>query len=425
MTGVRLRLAITAGRLAQWASRVTRRGSGQSIRGQLIMRLDPDALRKLLAGRRTVAVSGTNGKTTTTHFLNAALRAAAEQTGGPGADDVVTNADGANLHHGIASALSASPRATTAVLETDERVVPAVIRLGRPEALVLLNFSRDQLDRNHEIKRLARDWRDALQAAGDDAPTVVANADEPLVVWAARAAREVVWVDTESTWLADATLCPECGTLLHRTEPDDSPDGDGGDWSCPSCGLAQPTGDWAARGGQIVDPEGVSHTPELQVPGRFNIANAACALAAARVMGVDTDTALAGMRTVKAPAGRFAVATVSGSQARLLLAKNPAGWAESLPLATSSTLVLAISAEAADGRDTSWLWDVDYEQLRGRTVIAAGPRARDLAVRLVHAGVDHRCIPDLGEALADHPEQVDVVATYTCFQRLRRMGGLT
>ena len=328
MTGVRLRLATTAGRLAQWASRTSGRGSGQSIRGQMIMRLDPAALRKLLSGKRIAAVSGTNGKTTTTHFLYAALRAWAERVGGPGARDVVTNADGANLHHGIASALSTAPRASVAALETDERVVPDLIRLGRPETLVLLNFSRDQLDRNHEIKRLARDWRDALAAAGDAGPVVIANADEPLVVWAARAAREVVWVDTESTWLADATLCPECGALLHRTEPGESPDGDGGDWACPACDLTQPAGDWAVRGSEIVDPDGTSHTPDLQVPGRFNIANAACALAAARVMGVDTTTALTGMRTVTAPAGRFATATVSGSRIRLLLAKNPAGWAE-------------------------------------------------------------------------------------------------
>ncbi|MGD7705031.1 MurT ligase domain-containing protein [Microlunatus sp. Y2014] len=388
------------------------------------MRLDPEALAKLLAGRRIASVSGTNGKTTTTHFLNAAVRAWAERPGGAGVDAVVTNADGANLHYGIASALSAAPRAELAILETDERVVPDLVRLGRPEVLVLLNFSRDQLDRNHEIKRLARDWRDALAAAGDDAPLVVANADEPLIVWACRGARRVVWVDTEATWQADAVLCPECGAMLRRTEPDDSPDGEGGDWSCPGCDLAQPSGDWQVRGELIIAPDGTELAAELQVPGRFNIGNAACALAAATAMGVDTATALAGMRTVTSPAGRFATTTIAGSTVRLLLAKNPAGWAESLPLAQTPTVVLAINAAAADGRDLSWLWDVEYEQLQGRTVIATGPRAHDLAVRLLYAGVEHRCVPDLAEALTGHPEPVDVISTYTPFQRLRKMGGL-
>jgi UDP-N-acetylmuramyl tripeptide synthase len=128
------------------------------------------------------------------------------------------------------------------------------------------------------------------------------------------------------------------------------------------------------------------------------------------------------MRTVTSPAGRFATARVGNTTARLLLAKNPAGWAEALPLAQTQTVILAIDSAAADGRDVSWLWDVDYERLVGRSVIATGRRAQDLAVRLRYAGVDYRCVPDLAAALADHPEPVDVIATYTPFQRLRRMG---
>jgi UDP-N-acetylmuramyl tripeptide synthase len=93
-----------------------------------------------------------------------------------------------------------------------------------------------------------------------------------------------------------------------------------------------------------------------------------------------------------------------------------------LPLAQTQTVVLAIDSAAADGRDVSWLWDVDYERLVGRTVIATGRRAQDLAVRLRYAEVEYRCIPDLAAALADHSEPVDVIATYTPFQRLRRMG---
>jgi lipid II isoglutaminyl synthase (glutamine-hydrolysing) len=113
-------------------------------------------------------VSGTNGKTTTTHFLAAAIRASLGRSG----DRLVHNADGANLHAGIASALSVRPDADIAILDTDERVVADLIKLGRPEVLVLLNFSRDQLDRHHEIKALGRSWRNALaEAGGADGPT--------------------------------------------------------------------------------------------------------------------------------------------------------------------------------------------------------------------------------------------------------------
>jgi len=376
-----------------------------------MLRLDPDALGELVAGRRVAMVSGTNGKTTTTHFLAAAVRAAL----GPDTDRLVHNADGANLHGGIASALGEHPHADLAILETDERVVADLVRLGRPEVLVLLNFSRDQLDRNHEIKGLGRSWREALATAGDAGPVVVANADEPLIVWAAQTARHVVWVDTATTWTQDAALCPQCGSPLVRDDP--------GGWRCTGCDLAQPPTTYQVVGDTIVRPDGSVVTPALNVPGGFNVSNAACALAAAELLGVDAETALTGMRTVTSPAGRFGTVTVAGSRARLLLAKNPAGWAEALPLATSSTVVLAIDSAAADGRDVSWLWDVEYEQLAGRSVVATGPRAADLAVRLAYAGVEHRTVPDLAEALRGHPEQVDVVATYTPFQRLRKLGG--
>ena len=134
---LRLQTAHAAGSAAALASRLARRGSGASIRGKVMERLDPRSLEKLLQGRRIAMVSGTNGKTTTTHLLAAALRAGL----GAAADRLVTNADGANLHYGIASALGQKPDADIAVLETDERVVADVVRMGRPEVMVLLNFS--------------------------------------------------------------------------------------------------------------------------------------------------------------------------------------------------------------------------------------------------------------------------------------------
>ena len=413
----RLTAATMAGRVAGAASRIARRGTGASIRGKVMLKLDPSALSKLLAGKRIAVVSGTNGKTTTTHFLAAALRESLPA----GTNRLVHNADGANLHHGLASALSQHPDADIAILECDERVVSDVIRLGRPEVLVLLNFSRDQLDRHHEIKSLGRSWRTALADAGEDGPVVIANADEPLVVWAALPAKQVIWVDTSTAWTQDSSLCPECDGNIIRIQPDPR-SGLGGDWYCTSCDLAQPKGDYRVESGTIVDRTQQVWDPQLSVPGVFNVSNAACALAAAELMGVDPQTALRGMRTVTSPAGRFATVRLGTTTARLLLAKNPAGWAEALPLAQTQTVVLAIDSAAADGRDVSWLWDVDYERLAGRTVIATGRRAQDLAVRLRYAEVEYRCIPDLAAALADHSEPVDVIATYTPFQRLRRMG---
>ncbi|MGV8848128.1 MAG: MurT ligase domain-containing protein [Propionibacteriaceae bacterium] len=373
------------------------------------MKVAPDALANLLPGHTIASISGTNGKTTTTHLLAAAVRAAIAP------ERVVTNADGANLHYGIASALAVAPGRDVAILETDERVVPDVVRLGRPAVLVLLNFSRDQMDRNHEIKSLGRGWRLALEKAGTDGPVVIANADDPLVTWAARSAPRVVWVDTATSWTQDASLCPECGTMLTRAD---------GRWACPTGDLVQPEATWHVDGDAVIDPNGTRWQLGLKVPGSFNVSNAACALAAAAELGIDPETAISGMRTVTSPAGRYATAHFGATRARLLLAKNPAGWAEALPLTTTDTVVLAIDSAAADGRDVSWLWDVEYEQLAGRHVVATGPRAQDLSVRLLYAEVEHSVVPDLASAMAGHADPVDVVATYTPFQRLRKLGGL-
>lgn len=424
---LRLNAATAVGDLAALASRVLGRGSGASIRGQLLTRINPASFRQLLAGRRIIAVTGTNGKTTSTHFIAKALREAL----GSEAERLVHNADGANLRYGIASALTKARRADLAVLEVDERVIPDLIAQGRPEIVVMLNFSRDQLDRNFEIKFLAQAWRDALEAAGDQGPIVVANSDDPLITWVAEKAREVVWVDTAATWSADATLCPECGTILSRREPE----GDGtGAWDCPGCPLTEHQASYFVEGNTIRQPDGRVVETKLNVPGKFNVANAACALAALHLWGVETDVALQGFRMVQAPAGRFATVQFGDVAARLLLAKNPAGWAEALRLLRTDTLIMAIDAIAADGNDPSWLWDVDYEQLAGRQIVITGPRAYDLATRLAYAEVDYEVVLDLDAALKRGAElrgapstmtdPIDVVTTYTPFQQLLKMGGL-
>ena len=417
---LRLFVGTVAGDAAALASRVLGKGSGASIRGQVLTRVHPGAFASLVRGRRIVSVTGTNGKTTTAHLLAAALRA------GLGADAgrLATNADGANLHYGIASALAKAPRADLAVLETDERVVADLVAAGRPEVLVMLNFSRDQLDRNHEIKSLARAWRDALRRAGEAGPVVVANSDDPLITWAVEFARRVVWVDTPSRWSADAALCPACGALLERVDPGEAEPQ--GRWDCPSCDLTEHTPDYQVRGGLIALPDGREVDPALKLPGAFNVSNAACALAAAVEMGVPVDDAVRGFGTVEAPAGRFSVASFGATSARLILSKNPAGWAESLALLSTPTVVLAIDAVAADGKDLSWLWDVEFEQLAGKHVVCTGPRAWDLAVRLEYAEVSHEVVLDLADALsavADQPQPVDLISTYTPFQKLLKMAG--
>jgi UDP-N-acetylmuramyl tripeptide synthase len=383
-------------------SRVTGRGGGAVIGGRVALALDKGALGRLAAGRSLFLVSGTNGKTTTTALLAAALG-----TAGP----VVTNATGANLKTGLVSALARDLDSPVAVLEVDEAALVQVLGETTATVVVLLNLSRDQLDRYGEVRLAAQKWRTALGARPE--VHVVANCDDPLVVWAAEAAGTVTWVSTGQRWRIDATSCPNCGGRISW----------GGEvWGC-SCGLVRPEPEIGGGGGigdeNTVEVAGRSFPVQLQLPGRCNASNAAMAVAAARIAGVDPDNALAAMVGIANVAGRYREVNLGPASARLLLAKNPAGWNEILDFlaAPPAGVVVAVNAQGPDGYDTSWLWDVDFERLEGRPVVAAGERALDVAVRLRYAGVPHEVCPDALAAVRQLPPgKVELVANYTAFQ---------
>jgi lipid II isoglutaminyl synthase (glutamine-hydrolysing) len=285
------------------------------------------------------------------------------------------------------------------------------------------------LDRNNEVRQVAQRWRQACEDLSDGA-TVVANADDPLVAWAAAGAHHVTWVGAGLRWKSDATGCPACGrqVVFGSDRPGDGPVEQG--WWCASCGFSRPVLDFwlgpEGAEGRAVLASGPSFQFHLALPGRCNQANALMALAGAMALGADGPSALRAMAAVRDVSGRYATVDVGAVKARLLLAKNPAGWAEVFDMLRPAPVpvVVAINARTADGRDPSWLWDVPFELLRGRHVVASGERGLDLAVRLHYAEVDHVLEPDLVAALrAADGAQVDVVANYTAFhQLLARIG---
>jgi lipid II isoglutaminyl synthase (glutamine-hydrolysing) len=426
----RARLAALAGASLSALSRATGRGGGSVVGGHAILALEPRALARFSAGRRVVLVSGTNGKTTTTKFLARALSASS-------GSEVVTNLAGANLPSGLAATLAAGKPGLPAVLEVDEAWLPHVAAETGPEVLVLLNLSRDQLDRNNEVRQVAQRWREACHGLSQES-VVVANADDPLVAWAGLPAARSRWVGAGLSWTSDAGGCPQCGGKVAFHDPlRDScqrplggraapPAGSAtGGWACASCGLARPPLvswlDTSAATGLAVGASGDAHELALQLPGRCNQANAVIALEALRALGYGAEGALRAMAEVDEVAGRYATAHFAGTTARLLLAKNPAGWTEIFDMLAPAPgpVVIAINARTADGHDPSWLWDVQFERLRGRRVIATGERRLDLAVRLHYAEVDHACLPDLLEAYAAAgPGAADVVANYTAFYQM-------
>jgi UDP-N-acetylmuramyl tripeptide synthase len=403
----RTRAAVYATASLNALSRRLRLGSGT-----VGLAIAPNLLEELGSGRTVAVVSGTNGKTTTTRLLATAL----EADGSP----VVTNATGSNMPAGHVAAMAAGPRDATAVLEVDEGYVPAIVHSLAPAAVVLLNLSRDQLDRSNEVRMVAARWRAALAAAPHT--VVVANADDPLVAWAAGAAAQVRWVAAGLGWQLDAVGCPSCqGHIAFQAD---------GTWACASgCGLTRPTPtatlDYDEHGSSAHWADGRTLPLALALPGRFNQANALMAAVAAERHGIDAADALAAMAEVAHVAGRFTTRALGPDQARLMLAKNPAGWSELLDLVAGRDhpLVVSINARIADGADPSWLWDVPFERLAGRVVVATGDRCRDLSVRLQYGGVIHTVQPDpvaAVHAAASHRagDVVDVIGNYTAFNEL-------
>ncbi|MBB2742136.1 UNVERIFIED_ORG: UDP-N-acetylmuramyl tripeptide synthase [Microbispora rosea subsp. rosea] len=412
---LRAQLASALGRTAATLSRATGRGDGSVIGGRVGLMLEPDLLRKLAADRKLVLVSATNGKTTTTRLITSAL----QEFG-----DVATNAFGANMPAGHVSALASNKDAPYGVLEVDEKYLPEVLDTTNAGIVCLMNLSRDQMDRAAEIWLLAQKWRRAL--AGRPAH-VIANCDDPLVAWGASTAARVTWVAAGQRWREDSWCCPECGGPLDRAGF-----GNGGqsltpvqiadtNWACRECTFHRPEPSWVLDGEYVTDPRGQHWRLDLQLPGQANRANAAVALAVAETLGLDPARALPRLRTVASVAGRYTTVERDGRSLRLLLAKNPAGWLEAFDVADPALpIVLSVNAQGPDGRDTSWLWDVDYRILRGRPVLVTGERRLDLALRLAVAGVPFQLCDSFEQAVALlAPGKIDVIANYTAFQQIR------
>ena len=428
-------------------SRRSGRGGGTTLPGRLLLRLAPDALGRLAEGleRGSTIISATNGKTTTAGMLAAILRA----------DDrfPVHNRAGSNMSWGVATALL-EQRGTEGLFEVDEAWLPAVAGELEPRLIVLGNLFRDQLDRYGELERLADEWAALVEARAGETGFVL-NADDPLVADLGRD-REgrrrpgVTYFGIEDSTQAlpalehahDAKHCRRCGAayVYERAFV-----GHLGHYSCPNCDADRPTPDVAAT---RITLEGMSgsrlavRTPDgelrvhLPLPGLYNVYNAITAVAAALRLGVDLDTAARGLEAMRAVFGRVETIEVSGTPVSILLIKNPAGANEVLRTLRLESgergldLWIALNDRIADGRDVSWVWDADFELLDGsvRSVVCAGTRAPEMAVRLKYAGwpteaieVEEGIAASLDRAVDRSRGRLFALPTYTALLELRNL----
>ena len=380
-SSARLALANVVGDAAGTLSKVLKRGRGETIKGRAILAVDPEAIHKLAVGRDVVLVSGTNGKTTTTANLAKILELGTDE-------GVSTSQFGANMDAGIVSALAAKPRNRYVVLECDELYLPTMYRLVKPKVIVLLNLSRDQLHRTGEVRKVANLWH---QTFTKDDVTLVIDRDDPFLEFAASNAGHVVRVTFGGRRHPDAATCPNCSAIL---------DWSLNDYRC-QCGL----------GAQLAQVRG---DQRLSGPGR----NAVLAIEAARLMGAVVPVELQTELTANPP-DRTMQYQVASQKLNIRLAKNPESWRVGLRAITANQVVLALNARGIDGRDTSWLWDIDYTPLIGKEVVCIGERRLDIAYRLSVQGVAVSTAESIEEAVANFNAQpIEGIASYTAFQDL-------
>jgi UDP-N-acetylmuramyl tripeptide synthase len=424
------------------ASRLFGAGGGTTLPGKVLWKAHPGAIDRL--ARRvavgSVVFSASYGLTSTAAMAAQIMRRRLR---------LAHNASGANLVSGVASTLLATPGAELGLFEVDEGALPEVARRLQPRAVLLGNLFRDQLDRYGELEHVAERWREALAHLPETA--LVANADDPLLGVIARdhpGPVRTFGVDDPRRarpslqHAADSKYCPECGRpFLYAA----AYVGHLGEYACPVGHLRRPSLDVSAReielrgldGSrfELATPEGTASV-SLALPGLYNVYNATAAAALAGELGVPLAEVVAGLEAFTAAFGRFERIAIGDRRVLMLLVKNPAGANEAvrtlLEGGAPALAVVALNDEIADGRDVSWIWDVDFEPLLASLdrVIVAGGRAAELALRFAYGGLERsriEVVPELERALDRGLEETRtggelvVLPTYTAMLGLRRI----
>jgi lipid II isoglutaminyl synthase (glutamine-hydrolysing) len=439
---VPLALEIAVARFAGRVSRLAGAGGGTTLPGKILAAVDPDAVATLAARLPlgSAIVSATNGKTTTAAMTAEILGRRVR---------LAHNRAGANLVSGVASTLLEQRGADLGLFEVDEGAFPDVARRIRPRAVCLANLFRDQLDRYGELELIAERWRVAI-AELDPAASAVVNADDPLVANLARGRQHVLRFGLDDPGAArerlphaaDSKYCVECGTPYTYEE---AYVGHLGAYRCGSCGNARPKLDVAARSIVLSGLEGSTfdlatpagtRTITLALPGVYNVYNALAAAALSLVLGATLDEIGGGLGRFRASFGRFERITVDERSVLMLLVKNPAGANEAVRTLVDGrpprVAVVALNDDIADGRDVSWIWDVDFEPLVDSLehLVVTGSRAHELALRFKYGGLELErieIVPDLSEALdrglALVPDggELPILPTYTAMLALRQV----
>ncbi len=369
-------LLINVGKLITAVSRSLNLGHGSTWPGHIALNLNRNFVKDLIlgSGLKIILIAGTNGKTTTSKLLQSILEKDSKK--------VILNESGANLLNGIASALILNTnifgkiKKNFAIFETDENTLPQVLKEFTPDILVLLNLFRDQLDRYGEVNTIASKWKLAIDKLPKKTK-IILNANDPLIACLASEKNPLYFGLEENSNLthiqdwADSVFCPKCNSKLEFEKIYFSHIGI---WQCKNCGLKTPNLNIKT-----------SYYPLL---GIYNKYNTLAAVLAAKILGISENIIDSALKNFNPAFGRQEKIKIDGKNIQIFLSKNPTGFNESLrTVSNGKSLLLALNDRIPDGRDVSWIWDVDFENLikNFSSIVVSGDRAYDLALRLKYA----------------------------------------
>lgn len=429
-------MGITAGKTAQ--TLLKSMGRGSTYPGKLALQFDKNILDTLAKDYEIVVVTGTNGKTLTTALTVGILKEAYGQ--------VLTNPSGANMITGIVSSFLTAKKGKSgkkiAVLEIDEASLPRITQYIKPSLFVFTNIFRDQMDRYGEIYTTYQLIIDGAKNAPE--ATILANGDSPLF-----ASKELVnpvkyyGFNTEdhepqlAHYNTEGILCPKCQAILQFRL---NTYANLGHYICLNCDFKRPELDYQltaltkttnVSSAFVIDGQEYS----INVGGLYNIYNALAAVSVAEFFGLSPEQIKAGFEKSRAVFGRQETFSIGDKSCTLVLIKNPVGASQALEMIKLAdypfSLSVLLNANYADGIDTSWIWDANFELIQEMDITeinAGGVRHSEIARRLRVSGYDSSKISEK-ESLEEVMQAIEkqeskhayILATYTAMLAFREL----
>jgi lipid II isoglutaminyl synthase (glutamine-hydrolysing) len=420
-------ILILLGKLVILISRILNLGNGSTWPGHIALSVNKNFIKGLMVKNpnlKIILIAGTNGKTTTGKLIQSILEKDNKK--------VFQNAAGANLLNGIASSLilnsdlNGSINNDFAVFEIDENTLPVVLKeIPNPSYVLLLNLFRDQLDRYGEVNTIVGKWKDTIRHLSS-ATKLVLNADDPQVAYLGLHLEGVkvnyFGIDSKNSTnkiqhASDSTYCPKCNEQLIYSSVYFS---HLGNWKCPKCNCNHPQNAFLK-------------SPYYPLSGIYNEYNINAAVLICKMIGVGDKVIISGLKDFAPAFGRQEELKFNGKSIQIFLSKNPTSLNVSLATISemkAKNLLLVLNDRIPDGRDVSWIWDVDFEDFitQFKNIVVTGDRTYDIGLRLKYAGFKIFTVEDnlenaINIAIDKTPndETLYVLATYSAMLEVRKI----